>query len=481
VLDYERVLDFRTGLLTRSVDWESARQAVRIASRRLVCLRRKHVAALEVRRHAAEFLGPPASGRRHRQPGQQPAGRRRSARRFGDHRPQPAAMVDSERRRQGVLVLQRTRHSGFLLATATEAVLHGAQAQVERSTAATPSLSTPSRAPPWCCTSSSPTRPRATCRKPRSARTRAPSWPPPRAGFDALAAEQAAYLADFWAQADVGIDGDDALQQGVRFNQFHLLQSVGRDGRTNIAAKGVTGEGYEGHYFWDTEIYVFPFFLFSKPGDRARPAAVPLHDPAQGARAGAPDGACARRALPVAHHRRRGVLGLLPGRHRPVPHQRRRRLFDPPVPAGDRRLRLHGAAGRRDRAGDGAHLDRHRQLRPPAALLHQRGDRAGRVHGHRQQQLLHERDGAHAHDVRGGRGRAPARRAPGRLCARGAGDRPGRGEIAAWRAASAAMRLPYDEELGIHEQDDSFLSKSPGISRHAGRRTIRCCCTTTRW
>jgi alpha,alpha-trehalose phosphorylase len=55
------------------------------------------------------------------------------------------------------------------------------------------------------------------------------------------------------------------LQQGVHFNQFHLLQSIGRDGKTSIAAKGVTGEGYEGHYFWDTEIYIFPFFLFSMP------------------------------------------------------------------------------------------------------------------------------------------------------------------------------------------------------------------------
>nr|WP_308936756.1 glycosyl hydrolase family 65 protein [Duganella sp. SG902] len=85
------------------------------------------------------------------------------------------------------------------------------------------------------------------------------------AGFDGLRLAQEQYLADFWQQADVQIAGDDALQQGMHFNQFHLLQSVGRDGKTNISAKGVTGEGYEGHYFWDTEIYIFPFFLYSKP------------------------------------------------------------------------------------------------------------------------------------------------------------------------------------------------------------------------
>lgn len=84
-------------------------------------------------------------------------------------------------------------------------------------------------------------------------------------GFAAHRMEQEAYLADFWSRADVQVHGDEFLQQGIRFNVFHLLQSVGKDGRTNIAAKGVTGEGYEGHYFWDTETYIFPVFLYSHP------------------------------------------------------------------------------------------------------------------------------------------------------------------------------------------------------------------------
>ena len=83
--------------------------------------------------------------------------------------------------------------------------------------------------------------------------------------FAALAAEQRAYLDAFWARAGMEIDGDDALLQGLRFNLFHLLQSAGRDGRRNIAAKGLTGEGYEGHYFWDTEAYILPVFLHTEP------------------------------------------------------------------------------------------------------------------------------------------------------------------------------------------------------------------------
>jgi trehalose/maltose hydrolase-like predicted phosphorylase len=85
-------------------------------------------------------------------------------------------------------------------------------------------------------------------------------------GFDGIKTSQMAFLADFWSRSDIEIKGAPAIQQGIRFNIFHLLQAVGRDGQTNIAAKGLTGEGYEGHYFWDTETYILPFFLYNNPG-----------------------------------------------------------------------------------------------------------------------------------------------------------------------------------------------------------------------
>lgn len=86
-----------------------------------------------------------------------------------------------------------------------------------------------------------------------------------RIGFDSLWQEQKAYLNSFWTQADIEIKGDSLVQQGLRFNAFHLLQAVGKDGVTSIGAKGLTGEGYEGHYFWDTEIYLVPFFINNNP------------------------------------------------------------------------------------------------------------------------------------------------------------------------------------------------------------------------
>lgn len=83
--------------------------------------------------------------------------------------------------------------------------------------------------------------------------------------YDFYKQKQKEFIDDFWFNTDILIDGDDATQQGIRFNMFHLLQSVGRDSLTNISAKGLTGEGYEGHYFWDTEIYILPFFLYTNP------------------------------------------------------------------------------------------------------------------------------------------------------------------------------------------------------------------------
>lgn len=85
------------------------------------------------------------------------------------------------------------------------------------------------------------------------------------AGFDALAAQQAAALAEFWDGAELSIDGDASAEQALRFNLFHLLQSAGRDGVNGTAAKGLTGEGYEGHYFWDTEAFMLPVMVYTAP------------------------------------------------------------------------------------------------------------------------------------------------------------------------------------------------------------------------
>lgn len=84
-------------------------------------------------------------------------------------------------------------------------------------------------------------------------------------GFDTAAEAQETLLAAFWAHADVGIDGDPRLTATLRTNLFHLFASAGRDGRSSAAAKGLTGEGYEGHYFWDAEAFMLPVLAMLAP------------------------------------------------------------------------------------------------------------------------------------------------------------------------------------------------------------------------
>jgi alpha,alpha-trehalose phosphorylase len=84
-------------------------------------------------------------------------------------------------------------------------------------------------------------------------------------GWDGLLAGQRAYLDDFWARADVELEGDGELQQAVRFALFHTLQAGARGERRAIAAKGLTGPGYNGHAFWDTETFVLPVLTYTAP------------------------------------------------------------------------------------------------------------------------------------------------------------------------------------------------------------------------
>jgi alpha,alpha-trehalose phosphorylase len=90
-----------------------------------------------------------------------------------------------------------------------------------------------------------------------------------RLGIEHYVEAQRDWFADFWAGADVEIAATDcpeaAVQQAIRFNLFSLAQATGRIDGLGVPAKGVTGSGYEGHYFWDTETYVIPFLCYTQP------------------------------------------------------------------------------------------------------------------------------------------------------------------------------------------------------------------------
>jgi alpha,alpha-trehalose phosphorylase len=272
-LRYERSLDFREGVLRRVVNWQSPEgRHVEVVSERLVCFKRKHVYAIRYAVRPLNFEGRIKlvssldARTRNIEAGDDP--------RVGSHvKVPPLQWIESRQTDSGVRLTHRTRMSGLMLVSALDHVLEGGR---------DPMLSRESLAAGECLTQifsvqagegetvrlvkfGSYHSSRDFAEAELAARADEDLAAAREAGFDALCAEQRDALAAFWQEADVEIGGDAALQQGLRFNLFHLLQSVGRDGKTNIAAKGVTGEGYEGHYFWDTEIYVFPFFLATQP------------------------------------------------------------------------------------------------------------------------------------------------------------------------------------------------------------------------
>lgn len=93
-------------------------------------------------------------------------------------------------------------------------------------------------------------------------------------GFIRILAEQEQYMDDFWRRSDIQVSNLDPkrtkrsnieIQQAIRFNLFHILQAAGRADTTGVPAKGLTGQAYEGQYFWDTEIYLLPFLIYTSP------------------------------------------------------------------------------------------------------------------------------------------------------------------------------------------------------------------------
>ncbi len=270
VFNYERTLDFKSGIVVRQFEWVSPQgRRVAISSRRMVCLAHKHLYGVEYQVRALNFSGRVRLAStldgavKNLEAGDDP--------RVGSSVSGPSLhLIDLEQEAGYAALTQRTSNSGFTLVSATDVELIGSTNIIEHAVHGQRiethfdfhlALGESATLVKFGCYFSSRDYPEGEL----AARARDSLLQAKRTGFDVLCAEQAAYLADFWEQADVEIAGDDALQQGMRFNQFHLLQSVGRDGKTNIAAKGLTGEGYEGHYFWDTEIYILPFFLYAKP------------------------------------------------------------------------------------------------------------------------------------------------------------------------------------------------------------------------
>lgn len=93
-------------------------------------------------------------------------------------------------------------------------------------------------------------------------------------GFVRILTDQEQFMADFWSRSDIQVSNLEPtrtkrsnveIQQAIRFSLFHILQAAGRADTTGVPAKGLTGQAYEGQYFWDTEIYLLPFLIYTSP------------------------------------------------------------------------------------------------------------------------------------------------------------------------------------------------------------------------
>ena len=237
-----------------------------------------------------------------------------------------------------------------------------------------------------------------------------------------------------------------------------------RPGRRHagVPAKGLTGQAYEGHYFWDMEIYVDAVPDLHRPAV-ARNLLMFRHGMLDKARERARELNQKGRPVPLADDQRRGGQRLLRRRHRPVPHQRRHRLRAEEVRRGHRATRSSSRLRRRDPRRDGPALVRPGLLLRPAGrqVLHPRRHRARRVHHRRQQQHLHQPDGPGEPLVRGRRSSSgcatSTREHYAALVARAPSSTPARPPTGS--GPPTTCTCPTTSGTRINPQDDSFLDR----------------------
>jgi len=272
VEDYSRHLDFQTGLMERSLIWSTTSgKRLKIASRRLVSLINLHLLAIEYQITAENFDGAAqlescldaAYGAGEVDPEDPRVG----------HLSITKSLVKREEKAEegNPSYLHQIKDSDVIIRSAACEILQGitpARSRVlqEKGKLGTRYEMTLKQGQPVTLTKFITYHHGVLGEEATLAGRAADTLKAARkTGFAHYAMVQQQKLAEFWSGADVTIDGDPELQQGIRFNLFHIYQSAGKDGRSNIGAKGLTGPGYDGHYFWDTEIYIIPFFVYSYP------------------------------------------------------------------------------------------------------------------------------------------------------------------------------------------------------------------------
>jgi trehalose/maltose hydrolase-like predicted phosphorylase len=270
LLSHERVLDLRAGTLTRRAHWRSPNgKQIRVVSTRLVSLAQRGVAAIEyVVEAVEEFVRVTVQSELVTNEDQPETS---DDPRVSAILENPLEAVDHENTETGALLMHRTRASALMMAAAMDHEID-VPGRVEFSTDARPDLARTTvicglrpgqklRIVKYLAYGWSSMRSRPALRDQAAAAIHSARY----SGWEGLLNAQRSYLDDFWQNADVEVEGDPESQQAVRFGMFHLLQASARAERRAIAAKGLTGTGYDGHAFWDTEGYVLPVLTYTAP------------------------------------------------------------------------------------------------------------------------------------------------------------------------------------------------------------------------
>jgi alpha,alpha-trehalose phosphorylase len=449
---HERTLDLRAGMLRRRMEWVSpAGKAVRVASQRLVSLVQRAVVAinyevepvddpvllvLQSELFANEQLPPSADDPR-----------------VAAALSEPLVAEQFRCNDTGATLLHSTRHSGLRMAAATDHEVIG-----------------PSRTEFHSSATEHVARTTVICRLEPGQRLRvvkylAYGWSSQRSfpalndqvraalaaarytGWNGLTTEQHRYLDDFWASADVEVDGNAQLQQAVRFASFHILQAGARAEKRGIAAKGLTGPGYDGHTFWDTETFVLPMLSHTVPDAAAdvlrwRQMTLPLAIERAGqlGLAGA--------AFPWRTIRGQECSGYWPAGTA---------AFHVNADIADAAIRQVTATGDMDFERDVALELLVQTARLWRSLGHH--DRAGRfridgVTGPDEYSAV--ADNNVYTNLMAQRNLRAAADAVARHPERATALRVDSEEAASWRDAAAEMVIPFDEKLGVHPQAEGF-------------------------
>jgi alpha,alpha-trehalose phosphorylase len=273
ILRYERALDMRAGTLDREILWETpAGRQVLVVTRRMVSFHEKHIAAIQYRAtvlNARASLVLVSEFVNHAPVGEGGEDDPRLARTLSHQVLVPRGITGTDRR---VLLNFRTKSSGMGLACGMDHTLETECASFFKSNweedsarvvfhidAEPGKLVTLTKYLTYHTSRSDKTDEL----RDRAARSldRVVSH-----GFDQLLADQRAYLDNFWKRSDIRLHSEhQRWQQCLRWNLFQLLQASGRADSTGIPAKGLTSQTYDGHYFWDMEIYILPFLIYTSP------------------------------------------------------------------------------------------------------------------------------------------------------------------------------------------------------------------------